>query len=202
MQIIRQSSFKASPWKNGGGVTHEAIRVPAGAGSFRWRVSVAEIDASGPFSEFADYRRWMVLLRGAGLRLTFGGADGADGAGGGHAELNAVGDLVYFDGALRTHCELRGGPCMDLNLMVSKSKVRVRAWVERLQQPRALAGGTSLAFPISGALSLEHSDGAGGLRAWDLGVVEPRERVVVVPAAAAGFPGPLVFFAALDDNPP
>jgi hypothetical protein len=32
MQIIRNSSFRASPWKNGGGMTHEVIRVPLGTG--------------------------------------------------------------------------------------------------------------------------------------------------------------------------
>jgi environmental stress-induced protein Ves len=71
MQIIRKSSFRASPWNNGGGMTHEVIRVPLGTDAFRWRVSVAQIDVSGPFSDFADYHRKMVLLRGTGVRLTF-----------------------------------------------------------------------------------------------------------------------------------
>jgi environmental stress-induced protein Ves len=43
MRIVRQSQFKASPWKNGGGITHEAMRVPE-RGAFRWRVSIAHID--------------------------------------------------------------------------------------------------------------------------------------------------------------
>ena len=72
LQIIRRASFTATPWKNGGGITHEAIRVPAGGDTFRWRVSVAHIDASGPFSEFAEYNRKMVLLQGAGIDLRFG----------------------------------------------------------------------------------------------------------------------------------
>jgi len=49
LQIIRKSSFTAMPWKNGGGITHEAIPVPASSDPFRWRVSVAHVDASGPF---------------------------------------------------------------------------------------------------------------------------------------------------------
>ena len=77
LQIIRRASFTATPWKNGGGITHEAIRVPAGGDTFRWRVSVAHINASGPFSEFAEYNRKMVLLQGAGIDLRFGDRKGA-----------------------------------------------------------------------------------------------------------------------------
>src|SRR5580693_5381496 len=125
LQIIRKHSFTAAPWKNGGGITYEAIRVPAGGDSFRWRVSVAHIDASGPFSDFAAYNRKMVLLRGSGLTLEF--ADGP------HRVLRHVGDLAEFDGAVATHCELLNGPCVDLNLMVSKSDsvaVRVERFIE------------------------------------------------------------------------
>ena len=75
LQVIRRSSFTATPWKNGGGITHEAIRVPATGDPFRWRISVAHIDASGPFSDFAGYNRKMMLLKGAGIELRF--ADGA-----------------------------------------------------------------------------------------------------------------------------
>ena len=52
MQIIHPASFVARPWKNGGGITHEVIRVPADPEDFRWRVSMAEVAASGPFSRF------------------------------------------------------------------------------------------------------------------------------------------------------
>ncbi|MGB6310785.1 MAG: HutD family protein [Steroidobacteraceae bacterium] len=127
LQIVRKASFTATPWKNGGGITHEAIRVPASGDPFRWRVSVAHIDASGPFSEFADYHRKMVLLQGAGLDLRF--ADGT------HKALRKVGELVEFDGALAVQCELLKGPCVDLNLMVLKSDgvaARVERFVESL----------------------------------------------------------------------
>ena len=88
LQVIRKASFKATPWKNGGGITHEALRQPASGDPFRWRVSVAHIDASGPFSEFAEYNRKMVLLQGAGVELRF--ADGVN------KSLRNVGELVEF----------------------------------------------------------------------------------------------------------
>jgi environmental stress-induced protein Ves len=73
--IIRRSSFTALPWRNGGGITHEAIRVPPTGDAFLWRVSVAQIDSSGPFSDFAGYDRKMVLLRGRGIALEFGSGE-------------------------------------------------------------------------------------------------------------------------------
>lgn len=201
MQIIRKSSFATSPWKNGGGVTHEAIRVPAGEGAFRWRVSVAEIRASGPFSDFAGYDRFMVLLRGAGVRLTFDGRE--------HTELRNPGDLARFDGAASTSCALLGGECTDLNLIVAQSIKGTRAWTTRLGKPYPVnpGRGTLLVFAIDGTVSLDGAHGAPeSLAPGDL-AVSSRESVLVSPAAPAaaavaraGSPGVLVFFAAVDDN--
>jgi environmental stress-induced protein Ves len=197
MQIIRKASFKASPWKNGGGVTHEVIRVPPGCDAFQWRVSVAQIEASGPFSDFAEYHRKMVLLRGAGVRLTFDGRN--------HCELREVGDMAEFDGACATRCELKDGPCADLNLMVSKSITGVRAWTLRLHAGQSLRPhrATMLAFAISGTVSLDTGEGAiTSLQEWDLAVAVSGDHVVVGPAVPHESSAPLVFFAALDDNSP
>jgi uncharacterized protein len=99
---FRKSSFVATPWKNGGGITHEAIRVPASSDPFRWRVSVAHVDASGPFLELSEYNRKIVLLRGAGIELRF--ADRT------RKTLRKSGDLAEFDGALATYWELLNAP--------------------------------------------------------------------------------------------
>jgi uncharacterized protein len=166
LQVIRKASFTATPWKNGGGITHEAIRMPASGDPFRWRVSVAHIDASGPFSEFAEYNRKMVLLRGAGIELRF--ADGT------HKTLRKVGELVEFDGALAAHCELLNGPCVDLNLMVSKSDgvaVRVERFIESLAVSAA-RNETTLVFAIDRRLALGITTGKTvTLEPWDLAVL-------------------------------
>ncbi len=166
LQVIRKASFAATPWKNGGGITHEAIRVPPSGDPFRWRVSVADIDASGPFSEFADYSRKMVLLRGAGIELRF--ADGT------HESLRKVGELVEFDGALAAHCELLNGPCVDLNLMVSKSDpvaVRVERFIESLAVSAARHE-TTLVFAIDRRCTLEITTGKTvTLEPWDLALL-------------------------------
>jgi uncharacterized protein len=166
MQIIRQSEFRSTPWKNGGGITREAIRVPASGDPFRWRVSVAHIDQSGPFSDFAAYNRIMVLLRGSGVALKFSNGD--------ERLLRTVGDVAEFDGALATLCELLGGPCVDLNLMVAKSLPGVHAQVERLLQPLTLPaapGRTTLVFPVDAALDVRSGGATAALEPWDLAVV-------------------------------
>ena len=169
LQIIRKASFTPRPWKNGGGITHEVIRVPSGGDKFVWRVSVAQIDASGPFSDFAAYNRKMVLLKGDGVELKF--ADRRQ------RTLRRVGDLAEFDGALATHCTLLGGPCVDLNLMVAKSQavaVRVESLPgahDGLQASASIAEST-LIFGIDVALTLQILSGEMlHLEPWDLAIM-------------------------------
>ncbi|HMI76670.1 MAG TPA: HutD family protein [Steroidobacteraceae bacterium] len=167
LKIIRQSSFTATPWRNGGGITYEAMRVPPGGDPFLWRVSVAHIDSSGPFSDFAGYSRSMVLLRGAGLTLKFGNGE--------QRVLQKIGDSAAFDGAMPTQCELLQGPCVDLNFMSSKS-LRADARIVRLDQgPTALsAPDSALIFSLEAPLLLDGDAGDAGdavrLEPWDLAV--------------------------------
>lgn len=173
MQVVRKSSFTPTPWKNGGGITYEAMRVPAGAGPFSWRVSVAHIDASGPFSDFAAYNRSMVLLRGAGIDLIFD--DGV------RESLRRAGDLVQFDGALAAHCELLNGPCVDLNLMLLKTlraSVRVEP-VSELLRVSASPGEKVLIFPIDAGITLALEEGSTvTLEPWDLAILSQAAGVV------------------------
>lgn len=166
LQVIRRASFTATPWKNGGGITHEALRVPPSGDPFRFRVSVAHIDASGPFSEFAEYQRKMVLLKGAGIDLGFG--DGVQ------KSLRKVGELLEFDGALAAHCELVNGPCVDLNLMVLKSDsaaVRVERFIESVAVSAA-RNETLLIFPIDRKITVQITAGkTATLEPWDLALM-------------------------------
>jgi hypothetical protein len=192
LQIIRRASFKALPWKNGGGVTHEALRVPKNGDPFEWRVSVAQIENSGPFSDFAGYRRKMVLLRGPGIELKFG--DGQQ-----HA-LRQVGDMAEFDGALSTHGNLLGAPCMDLNLMVANDR-QVKARVERIRGPVDVGASeleTTLIFSIESALEVKRSNGEIALLGpWDLGVICGYYGQVVSSHAAISTTPRAVFFATI-----
>jgi len=191
LKIIRKSTFTALPWKNGGGITHEAIRVPAGGDSFLWRVSVAHIDASGPFSDFAGYRRRMVLLRGGGLTLKFGNGE--------KSVLRKIGDTVEFDGAMPAHCDLLDGPCVDLNFMVSKSlqaDARILHPDESVTLPTPLE--SALIFGVESPLLLESdADEPVRLEPWDLAVVSRGTvRLSRIETGPLSVPG-IVFFATI-----
>jgi uncharacterized protein len=97
------------PWKNGGGTTYEIARAPQ-AGEFEWRLSLAHIERGGPFSNFSGYRRVLTLVSGTGCVL--------HGAGTVPARLNVPGMTVRFAGDAAVSCELLGGACWDLNLIV------------------------------------------------------------------------------------
>jgi environmental stress-induced protein Ves len=166
--------------------------VPPGGDSFRWRVSVAQIDAAGPFSDFAAYNRFMVLLKGAGVVLKFSGPGALSGATAvgrpgelslsgrdtKARELRTVGDMAEFDGGLAAHCDLLDGPCVDLNLMVSKALPDVRARVEALREARSSSlgsGESMLVFPIDAALELTSGASTYVLEPWDLALLSGRE---------------------------
>jgi environmental stress-induced protein Ves len=116
MHILRESNYLCVPWKNGGGVTREIVRAPVETAEFDWRLSLATIDAPGPFSAFAGYHRTLVLVRGAGVELSF--------AQHGTSRLSAPGQSVGFDGAWQTSCTLLDGPSTDLNFIVSTERAQ------------------------------------------------------------------------------
>ena len=114
----------------------------------------------------------MVLLRGNGVDLT--------GANGERYRLRNIGDLIEFDGALAMQCVLEAGPCVDLNLIASKSLRIVHARVHRLQEPLAMpsdGAGSTLIFPIDAAVVVRSAGGdVAGLEPWDLGVLSASDR--------------------------
>ena len=107
-RIVRWDQVPAQPWRNGGGVTRELLAWPAGE-AWQLRVSVADIDRSGPFSAFAGVTRWFVVLDGAGVVLTLPG---------GESRLQPGSPACCFDGADAPGCHLIDGPTRDLNLML------------------------------------------------------------------------------------
>ena len=78
MRILRASTYRRMPWKNGGGETTEIAVSPEGAGldDFAWRISMARVDGDGPFSAFAGVDRTLSILEGEGLRLEIAGRAG------------------------------------------------------------------------------------------------------------------------------
>ncbi|HEY2779773.1 MAG TPA: HutD family protein [Steroidobacteraceae bacterium] len=187
LTIVPRAAFAQQPWKNGGGTTFEAIRRPPSGDPFLWRVSLAQIDSSGPFSDFTGYDRKMVLLQGHGVSLEFGNGE--------HRALRAVGDWLQFDGGIPVHCRLLDGPCTDFNLMVSKS-MQTAARIEQLRGNLALdaaRGQTMLIFSLEDPVSIDSAAGESQrLEPWDLALLSQGSarlnRIMAdTPAASAVF---------------
>ena len=108
MLLIRAEQLVPQPWRNGFGRTRELLARPTRA-NWRLRVSLADIDADGPFSSFPGVQRWFAVAQGAGVTLRF--------LNGEHRAL--LGDEpLCFDGNAAPLCSLIDGPTRDINLMV------------------------------------------------------------------------------------
>ena len=106
--VVRCIDVPAQKWRNGGGMTRELLAWPPG-GDWRVRVSVADIEADGPFSAFPGVERWFTVLQGAGVELTIAGT----------AHRLQRGDApLRFAGEAAASCRLIDGPTRDLNLML------------------------------------------------------------------------------------
>jgi uncharacterized protein len=110
MRVIRPAEYRAMPWKNGGGVTTE-ICVSPPLGAFDWRVSIATVNADGPFSTFAGYERHIMTLSGEGMVLDIGGR--------GKFALKPLRPFS-FSGDAQVHGSLLNGTVLDFNLMVRR----------------------------------------------------------------------------------
>ena len=151
--IVSLAQTPPSPWRNGGGVTRELAAWPD-AQHWRWRLSVAEVTRSGPFSRFDGVQRWFAVLAGAGVRLTLDGAT---------HELDRHSAPFAFDGAAGVECDLLAGATQDFNLMLRG------AGVARMQR---LSGASShvLERRTSVALYADDASATLGLGAQSTGV--------------------------------
>ncbi len=130
MRIIAKSEYSGMPWKNGGGTTSEVFADYVSPGVFNWRVSIADVNSSGPFSNFAGYERHIMVLTGRGMDLGFGG--------GKRMELARL-RPVTFSGDSSVVGVLKDGPVQDFNLMVRRDFGVGRLVVRSLTQPSTFA---------------------------------------------------------------
>ena len=158
MRILRAADYRVMPWKNGGGTTTEIAVSPDGAGldEFDWRMSMARVEGSGPFSSFAGIDRTLSVLEGEGIVL-----DVADRPA---VRLTPASAPLAFPADLPTSAALIAGPITDLNVMTRRG--RMLHSVERLaiSQPVDIAtrAGSTLIlcqkgeafFPEAGSIRL------------------------------------------------
>lgn len=132
-KILRASSHRQMAWKNGGGTTTEIAIEPQGTGlnDFEWRVSMARLDAPGPFSSFPGIDRLLLILEGQ-IDLTIDGRS---------TSLTPAEAAVHFPGEARVSADLprssEGGfeRALDFNVMVRRRKAS--AELRRLQFERS-----------------------------------------------------------------
>jgi environmental stress-induced protein Ves len=195
MIVLREADYATVPWKNGGGLTREILKVPSDAAAFDWRLSLATIEQPGPFSAFDGYDRTLVLIRGAGVELDFGPE--------GRAVLRAPGQLAAFDGGWATSCTLIDGPSSDLNLIVSKTRAETRARLVRVTIPELIytAGWEeTLVCCVAGTAQVENAAGdIATLSGVDVARCTPEDGVLT--CAADGLTTPALLFVAALRHP-
>lgn len=115
MRLIRAADCRRMPWKNGGGETIEIAIHPAGSGldDFDWRVSMARVEADGPFSAFPGIDRTLAVLEGEGINLEIGG---------GISVLTTASPPLTFPADVATAASLIAGPITDLNVMSRRGR--------------------------------------------------------------------------------
>jgi len=167
LALVTEGEHRRMPWKNGGGTTAEVLSEPGPYGALLWRLSIADVAGSGPFSDFAGYERHILLLAGDGFVLRF--------AGGPPHRLHRLLEPFTFDGGRPVACELLGGPVRDLNLMVARGAAEGSLRVLRIPAGGRVElplAGTALLYLVEGALQgggvplapgdTLHAEGAGG----------------------------------------
>jgi uncharacterized protein len=150
MRRFGPADYRDMPWKNGGGVTRELLKLPHPTDPARFlvRLSIATVAAPGPFSLFPGVDRTLMLLEGRGMTLSLGGAP--------EVVLDRRWQPFAFPGEAEIDCRLLDGPVRDFNLMVDRASVEATLEVLHLApgETRTVAGAwTVLLHGLEGRVS-------------------------------------------------
>lgn len=139
MRLQKLGEHRAVSWRNGLGTTLELavgpLSVPADAGSWSWRISLAAVESDGPFSVFPDVDRTLLVVDGDGFELSVGS----------FRESVRPFCPVEFPGDVTTSARLISGPVRDLNVMVRRGVATAST--------RVIDGGTVAAATLVLALA-------------------------------------------------
>lgn len=114
--LIQYASLKPAPWKNGGGCTTEILAAPPGAtlDDFDFRISLATIAQSGPFSTFPGIDRTLTLVDGGNVVLDVGNER--------RVALSEREPVVAFPGETAVTATVDGDPTTDFNVMTRRER--------------------------------------------------------------------------------
>ncbi|WP_410567608.1 HutD family protein [Acinetobacter sp. H1(2024)] len=116
IELIRADQYTKMLWKNGAGFTLEIAR-SQGEADFEWRISMADVSTSGPFSLFPNKQRIISVLDGQGMVLHVDDLP---------AKTLHQGDIFAFHGESQVQSELVNGAIRDLNLIYDPAKFHAR----------------------------------------------------------------------------
>jgi len=116
IELIRADQYTKMLWKNCAGFTLEIAR-SQGDADFEWRISMADVTTSGPFSLFPNKQRIISVLDGKGMRLHVDDLP---------AKTLNQGDIFAFHGESQVQSELIDGAIRDLNLIYDPAKFHAR----------------------------------------------------------------------------
>jgi uncharacterized protein len=174
MRIIRVGEHRAMPWKNGAGSTVEIAAAPADAGldSFDWRISMADIIADGPFSQFPGVDRTIAVLSGEGLSLSHPGHE--------RLQVTQTSAPVRFPGDAEAKAMLLGGPVSGLNVMTRRGAFTHTVLRLGGGPPRWLMSAATVALVLSrsAGVVLADENGSGELGSGDAALLDGRTQLV------------------------
>jgi uncharacterized protein len=161
MKILRAENYVTVPWRNGGGTTQEiaAYRDPRLHSDFLWRLSIATVAQSGPFSRFDGIDRTIALLEGEGMLLH---------APTGTTPLMAATPPFSFRGETEISCELIAGATIDFNVMTRREFYRHTLRRERFSGRAIIKGAADMTFVVSNSFLELSSCGLEYLRPLDI----------------------------------
>jgi len=170
----------ARAWKNGGGLTYDVAAHPVGSDldSFAWRISIARVDAEGPFSLFPGVDRTLALLDGE-LELDFGVA-------GSTARLAPLDPPCRFGGDVKVTGRPGPAGAHDLNLMVRRGRAQgAMRWLAPTDAAPDAGGEATRLVLATAPTEVTFGDQACGLARWDAVLFRGPGEITVVGASPA-----------------
>jgi len=147
--LLHRSDYRVMEWKNGRGETAEIAIFPSTASfpeePFVWRLSSARIKEAGPFSPFPGYSRYLLIVKGEGIKLQVGEAP--------KESFLRKGEAAQFSGEWPIFCEPLDQEVADLNLIFRSDQAKTNFNVIKISKKSRsfqLEGTTVFLFGISG----------------------------------------------------
>ena len=153
VEIVRWDALVETPWKNGGGMAVDIAMSPSsGTGGpgdpFDWRINVATIARSGPFSDYPETDRDFRVLDGGPVELAVDGRPAR--------LLNPGEGVLRFPGDVPTVAKLAGRPCRAFNVLTRRG--RFMPVVRAIDIPGPLSvptpGSTLVGFVVAGRIGV------------------------------------------------